>query len=432
MGFRFDSIKAWFRTIVADGQVIKRSGNGFVGVDPGELQPAGDFEPVTTDAYDLGETSTPLRWRWANLSRGIAITHGVLTSGVRTAFTLTGAADTGRTASTEQKDVYWNLTRTVTWATGAITAQRFVHITAPTMAFVGASTVDDAATVCIAAAPTAGANATITRNHALWVVAGMSRFDGGVFAPTIGPSHAQQHTVPAVTSDTLALLAAAQTFSGVKTFTASPVIAPTLSASGTPTVPLSVTAAADTAITASTEAPSAYLNLAATRQWATGALTNQRFFRISAPTVAFVGASTLTNAAVLYIEGAAIAGANATITNNYAVWVDAGRVRFDGPVVQNDYPVINNTGTVASPATTINTPRGITVVANGATSVAVTCAACTAETVVHATIMNATTNNVSVRAVIPGSGSFVVHVTGDPGASTAIIGVTIVHPGDGT
>lgn len=72
MGFRFDSIKAWFRTIVADGQVIKRSGNSFVGVDPGELAPAGDFEPATTAAYDLGVTGT--RWRRAYLSGGITAT----------------------------------------------------------------------------------------------------------------------------------------------------------------------------------------------------------------------------------------------------------------------------------------------------------------------------------------------------------------------
>ena len=76
--------------------------------------------------------------------------------------------------------------------------------------------------------------------------------------------------------------------------------------------------------------------------------------------------------------------------------------------------------------------RRSTAVASGQTSITVTCAACTATTHVVAVIRNATSNNVGIRAVIPGSGSFVVHVTGDPGASTAIIGVQITQPGSGT
>lgn len=195
---------------------------------------------------------------------------------------------------------------------------------------------------------------------------------------------------------------------------------------------LTVTAPADTGVTASTEQNALYFDLAATVTWATGALTTQRAVRIAAPTYAFAGASTITNAATFYVSGAPAAGTNATITNAYALWSDAGRNRFDGPVVQNDYPVKQVTGTDASPATTINTPMGITVVGNGATSVTVTCAACTATTHIVAMIRNATSNNVGIRAVIPGAGSFVVHVTGDPGASTAIIGVQITQPGSGT
>jgi len=54
-----------------------------------------------------------------------------------------------------------------------------------------------------------------------------------------------------------------------------------------------------------------------TKQWATGALATQYFNYFSANTVAFAGASTATNVYGLYVE-AATAGANATITNNYA------------------------------------------------------------------------------------------------------------------
>jgi hypothetical protein len=87
---------------------------------------------------------------------------------------------------------------------------------------------------------------------------------------------------------------------------------------------------ADTAMTASTEVVDVELQLNRTLQFATGALADQRAVKILAPTYSFVGASTLTNAATLYIDNAPVAGANATITNRLALWVDAGRVRLDG------------------------------------------------------------------------------------------------------
>jgi hypothetical protein len=117
---------------------------------------------------------------------------------------------------------------------------------------------------------------------------------------------------------------------GAQSLAGSLAVAPAVSASGTPAPALTVTAAADTAITASTEAWAAYFNLSATRQFATGALTNQRALVIRCPTYAFVGASTITNAATVYIDDAPQAGANATITNSYALWVNQGRVRLGG------------------------------------------------------------------------------------------------------
>lgn len=264
---------------VAEGEVLIRRGRSIVGADPSELTPAGSFTPAATDSYDLGETSTPLRWRYANLSRGVVITHAVTTSGVRTALTITGAADTGRTASTEQSDVYLNLGRTVTWATGA--------------------------------------------------------------------------------------------------------------------------------------------------------LTNQRFVRIAAPTIAFAGASTVTNASTVYIEGAPSAGTNATLTNSYALFVDAGRSRFDGAVVFNAAPVVQHTSdltvgpTITTPAMTVRVP-------SGSTSVTVTHADVTASTRFRVTPINLATNSVYVRACVPGSGSFTLTLSGDPGASHCDLYVELVQPGAGT
>lgn len=90
--------------------------------------------------------------------------------------------------------------------------------------------------------------------------------------------------------------------------------------------------AAHTGLTASTESPDVVFLLNRTVQFATGALTTQRAFSINAPTYGFVGASTLTNAATLYVSGAPIAGTNATITNTYSMWIASGTVRIDASI----------------------------------------------------------------------------------------------------
>lgn len=99
--------------------------------------------------------------------------------------------------------------------------------------------------------------------------------------------------------------------------------------SGVPTGIL-FTGAAHTTLTASTEATDINYNLARTVEFATGALTTQRAFRIQAPTYAFVGASTITNASTLSISGAPVQGTNATITNAWALNVEAGNVKVVG------------------------------------------------------------------------------------------------------
>jgi len=82
--------------------------------------------------------------------------------------------------------------------------------------------------------------------------------------------------------------------------------------------------------TASTERVG--LEVQQTAQFATGALATQRATLFGAPTYSFVAASVITNAATVAIAGAPIAGTNATITNPYSFWVQAGNSRFDGTV----------------------------------------------------------------------------------------------------
>jgi hypothetical protein len=154
----------------------------------GAVESAGDFYSGTGIFATTG-TSITLRTA-GNTDVGIFREYGSLsfegatpsTSGVPKAWlNFTGTQDnTGITASTEYNAFWYNPPRTYTWATGAITNQRFFYMRAPTAAFASASTITNAATLAISGAPVAGTNATITNPYALWVGSGTSQFDGNV------------------------------------------------------------------------------------------------------------------------------------------------------------------------------------------------------------------------------------------------------------
>lgn len=112
-----------------------------------------------------------------------------------------------------------------------------------------------------------------------------------------------------------------QTVAGAKTFTGTPTAFTPTASTTAATTRFLFTGAADTTLTASTEAPNVYFNMGQTRQHSTGTLSTQRDFRISPSTHSFVGASTLTNAASLVIDGPSNGGTNATITNSSALYV---------------------------------------------------------------------------------------------------------------
>lgn len=109
---------------------------------------------------------------------------------------------------------------------------------------------------------------------------------------------------------------------------------------GVNTEVLLVTGATNTGIQASNEVAQVRFDLAQVRTWETGALTLQRTFRIGAETLAFVGASTVTDAVTFYVTGAPVAGANATLTQRWAAW-------FGGAVfIGNTTPLTNNALTI--------------------------------------------------------------------------------------
>jgi hypothetical protein len=112
-----------------------------------------------------------------------------------------------------------------------------------------------------------------------------------------------------------------------------------------------VSAAADTGITANTESIGANW-VTATRTWADGTVAIQREHLIAAPTYnKTTTAATFTKAATFAITAAPIAGTGVTITNPYALWVQAGLTQLDGGV--------NVTGTIVA-SSTLKTAAGVT------------------------------------------------------------------------
>lgn len=108
----------------------------------------------------------------ASPSAKFHVTETATTGTVVPSFLVASAAHTALTASTERIDANFNGARTVQWSTGALTTQRFNLFQAPTIGFVGASTVTNTATVAITGAPVKGTNATLSNTHALLIQAG--------------------------------------------------------------------------------------------------------------------------------------------------------------------------------------------------------------------------------------------------------------------
>lgn len=279
--------------------------------------------------------------------------NAVQTSGASSAFVFTNPANTNQTLSTEVSGFNIN-SGSRQWATGAITTQRENLITAPTFSFVGASTITSAATLAVTAAPIAGTNATITNAYSIWSQSGAVRVNDGTgsltFRQAVGTAadpaiylFNDQTTAPSATNYILKVGSAnsGNTFlngnglvfavggTNRMSITNGTTSSSNISNTSGALTSFAFNPSSNTNQTASTEQLS--FNVATcTSQHATGALTTQRFAVFNAPTYSFVGASTITNAATLAVTAAPIAGTNATITNSYALWVQAGNVRFDG------------------------------------------------------------------------------------------------------
>jgi len=116
---------------------------------------------------------------------GITLTTGSSTSGSGTKILFTQASHTGQTAGAEVFSVLFDNSAILTHASNTLmSTQRTVVINAMTYAFATAGgVISRAATLAITGAPIAGTNCTITNAYALWVQAGVARFDGGISMP---------------------------------------------------------------------------------------------------------------------------------------------------------------------------------------------------------------------------------------------------------
>jgi F5/8 type C domain len=138
----------------------------------GEFQigPAGGANLVIGAAANIFRTGNVGIGTTAPLGN-LDVTQTATANGALKGIVYTGAVNTNQTLSTEIPSLTLN-TAGRQWATGALTTQREVLITAPTYSFVGASTITDAATFAIAGAPIKSTNATITNTYGLLIQSG--------------------------------------------------------------------------------------------------------------------------------------------------------------------------------------------------------------------------------------------------------------------
>jgi hypothetical protein len=258
-------------------------------------------------------------------------------SGVASYFTITPPTDTGITASTESVG-YTHAAATRTWATtGTVALQRERFFAGPTYGSASASqTFTDVFNMYLTP-PVAGTNAIFTRGHTFGIVdatSASSSITGGLIVATtlgtagtsVGIGGGNVNAGGLITGGTMTSTGAFNA-NGTATFT------PAARSTGAASF-FTLTTPADTNQTLSTEAIG--LNkTAATRQWATGALTTQREVFFGAPTYGFVGASTLTTAINVDIADP-VAGTNATFTNTYGL--RAGNVLFTGLIKAGSSP----------------------------------------------------------------------------------------------
>ena len=272
----------------------------------------------------------------ASFAGGSSGTTKVLTIGSPTFGALTTASGVGLTLPAA--------TYTVTGTTTVATMAGFYQ-GATTFTNAGAGTITDAFLTLQSGPTVAAGSQVITRNHTLGVIdstsAASSITGGFIVATTLGTTATSVGigggnvnaggliTGGTITSTGLFTASSTSTFTGATTHnnaviingaTASTALTLTNTARTSGVLPyIKWTIPTDTSLTLSTEAPG-LLTVTGTRQWATGALALQRENLFVGPTIAFVGASTLTDGFTMGITPV-IQGTNATITRAHSLGI---------------------------------------------------------------------------------------------------------------
>ena len=188
-----------------------------------------------------------------------------------------------------------------------------------------------------------------------------------------------------------------------------------------------ITGPGDSGITASTESVGVAIT-PSPRQWATGALTTQREVVFAAPTYTFVGASTITTAVNVDIANP-LQGANATITNAYAL--RAANTNITGTLLVNGTAnaTFSNTGTVSiTPTSTLTLgTAGQTTTVNGNVN-----AAASNQTITLSPTGSGTVSIAPASTLTLGTAGVTTTVNGNVNAAASNQTVTLSPTGIGT
>lgn len=330
--------------------------------------------------------------------QGVTYTPAAASSGTPGGWRVTSPAHTTLTAA-DTNDVLIDGTATCQFTAGStIAALRQVRIIARTYSSASAQTVTNAATLSISGPPIAAGSLSFTAaaTYALRLESGnINLASGGIIFSGAGTglihasgityttqlaaaSASDNHVFTSNATRTAGTLIAAQNNGTTRMsvpFHGGITVAQAAVSTGVPQL-LSLTGGSHTTMTASTEVNFVDVNQTSV-QWATGAIASQRAYRFRNPTLTFVGASTVTSAATVSIDAAPTAGTNATITNSYALWVQAGATLLGGafgcngasPASLQTSVLLTNNVTSGGSANTIANFTDLTVYANDSNAI---------------------------------------------------------------
>jgi fibronectin-binding autotransporter adhesin len=137
----------------------------------------------------------------------------------------------------------------------------------------------------------------------------------------------------------------------------------------------------------------------------TSTIVNSSIHAFGIPTIASTTATTVTNAATVYIAGTPLAGTNTTITNAYALRIGAGTSLFGGQVQAQSFVIQSTTGITAQSGTTtipiVNTVATTVNFAGSATTITV---GATNGTTTFASVTTSSSTTTGALTVVGGVG----------------------------